>query len=152
MKTRPGSPGEASGPPAAGLPPPAERGATVIPDRVVARIARQAARTAQARRAAVPPDRGGPTAPSASAAVGTGSVRLHLALDLPYPWRARRPGPRGGSLDPPPAAVGGGDEPPYREEDLSHPQAGQLGHPFGDVLLDPLTGVGDVGGKDGPPR
>ncbi|MFI0812158.1 Asp23/Gls24 family envelope stress response protein [Streptomyces echinatus] len=85
MKTRPGSPGEASGPPAAGLPPPAERGATVIPDRVVARIARQAARTAQARRAAVPPDRGGPTAPSASAAVGAGSVRLHLALDLPYP-------------------------------------------------------------------
>ncbi|MFL4904903.1 Asp23/Gls24 family envelope stress response protein [Streptomyces sp. MMS24-I2-30] len=87
MRTRPGSPGEASGPPAptTGLPPPAERGATVIPDRVVARIATQAARTAQSRRAAVPADRGGPTAPSASAAVRTGSVRLHLALDLPYP-------------------------------------------------------------------
>ncbi|MEU3524755.1 hypothetical protein AB0E62_12925 [Streptomyces sp. NPDC038707] len=39
MKTRPGSPGEASGPPAPadGLPPPAERGATVIPDRAVRR-------------------------------------------------------------------------------------------------------------------
>ncbi|MEU2931173.1 Asp23/Gls24 family envelope stress response protein [Streptomyces sp. NPDC007251] len=87
MKTRPGSPGKASGPPAPapGLPPPAERGATVIPDRVVARIATQAARTAQARRAAVPPDRGGPTATSASAAVRTGSVRLHLTMDLPYP-------------------------------------------------------------------
>ncbi|WP_053711595.1 Asp23/Gls24 family envelope stress response protein [Streptomyces sp. NRRL B-3648] len=87
MKTRPGSPGEGPGPPApaAGLPPPAERGATVIPDRVVARIARQAARTAQSRRAAVPPDRSAAEAPSASAAVRTGSVRLHLALDLPYP-------------------------------------------------------------------
>ncbi|MET9449833.1 Asp23/Gls24 family envelope stress response protein [Streptomyces cinerochromogenes] len=87
MKARPGSPGEASDPPApaAGLPPPAERGATVIPDRMVARIATQAARTAQSRRAAVPPDRSAPAAPSASAAVRTGSVRLHLAMDLPYP-------------------------------------------------------------------
>lgn len=88
MRTRPGSPplGEGPGPPArAGLPPPAERGATVIPDRVVARIATQAARTAQSRRAAIPPDRGGPAAPSASAAIRTGSVRLHLAMDLPYP-------------------------------------------------------------------
>ncbi|MER6067163.1 Asp23/Gls24 family envelope stress response protein [Streptomyces sp. NPDC001792] len=87
MKTRPGSPGEGPGPPAptAGLPPPAERGATVIPDRVVARIAAQAARAAQSRRAAVPPDRGGPAAPRASAAVRTGSVRLHLTMDLPYP-------------------------------------------------------------------
>ncbi|WP_030173830.1 Asp23/Gls24 family envelope stress response protein [Streptomyces sp. NRRL S-813] len=87
MKTRPGSPGEGSAPPArtTGLPPPAERGATVIPDRVVARIAAQAARTAQSRRAAVPPDRGSPAAPSASAAVRIGSVRLHLSMDLPYP-------------------------------------------------------------------
>ncbi|MEU9443322.1 Asp23/Gls24 family envelope stress response protein [Streptomyces sp. NPDC048304] len=87
MKTRPGTPREASGPPAptAGLPSPAERGATVIPDRVVARIATQAARVAQSRRAAILPDRGGPTAPSASAAVRTGSVRLHLTMDLPYP-------------------------------------------------------------------
>ncbi|MFE0454590.1 Asp23/Gls24 family envelope stress response protein [Streptomyces sp. NPDC058914] len=86
MRTRPAPPGEGSSSPAAvGLPPPAERGATVIPDRVVARIATQAARTAQSRRAAVPPERGGPAAPSASAAVRTGSVRLHLAMDLPYP-------------------------------------------------------------------
>ncbi|MFF4645892.1 Asp23/Gls24 family envelope stress response protein [Streptomyces sp. NPDC001389] len=89
MSTRPGFPvsGEGPGPPdlAAGLPPPAERGATVIPDRVVARIAAQAARTAQARRAAIAPDRGKPAAPSASAAIRTGSVRLHLDMDLPYP-------------------------------------------------------------------
>jgi len=77
-----------SGPPTAratNLPPPAERGATVIPDKVVARIAAQAARTAQARRAAVPPDRGRSSVPSASAASHTGSVRLHLTLDMPYP-------------------------------------------------------------------
>ncbi|MFF4354714.1 Asp23/Gls24 family envelope stress response protein [Streptomyces sp. NPDC001530] len=89
MNTRPGSPplGERPGPPgrSGGLPPPAERGATVIPDRVVARIAAQAARTAQSRRAAIPPDRSGPAAPSASAAIRTGSVRLHLSMDLPYP-------------------------------------------------------------------
>lgn len=57
MRTRPGSPpfDEGSGPSAraAGLPPPAERGTTVIPDRVVARIAAQAARAAQSRRAAL---------------------------------------------------------------------------------------------------
>ncbi|MES4890859.1 Asp23/Gls24 family envelope stress response protein [Streptomyces sp. NPDC096012] len=87
MKTRPASPGAGSGPPppVAGLPPPAERGATVIPDRVVARIAAQAARTAQSRRAAVPPGRSAPMAPSASAAVRTGAVRVHLTMDLPYP-------------------------------------------------------------------
>lgn len=88
MNTRPGSQplGEGPGPPrAAGLPPPPERGATVIPDRVVARIAAQAARTAQSRRAAIPSDRSGPAAPSASAAIRTGSVRLHLTMDLPYP-------------------------------------------------------------------
>lgn len=70
---------------AASLPPPAERGATIIPDKVVARIAARAARTAQSRRAAIPPDRGRPAAPSATAAIRTGSVRLHLAMDLPYP-------------------------------------------------------------------
>ncbi|MEV5010238.1 MULTISPECIES: Asp23/Gls24 family envelope stress response protein [unclassified Streptomyces] len=89
MRTRPGSPppGEGSGPSAraAGLPPPAERGATVIPDRVVARITARAARTAQSRRAALPPDPSGPAAPSASAAVRSGSVRLHLTMELPYP-------------------------------------------------------------------
>ncbi|MEU2741073.1 Asp23/Gls24 family envelope stress response protein [Streptomyces sp. NPDC007095] len=89
MSTLPGSraPGEGPGPPgrSSDLPPPAERGATVIPDRVVARIAARAARAAQSRRAAIPPDRSAPAAPSARATVRTGSVRLHLAMDLPYP-------------------------------------------------------------------
>ncbi|WP_374982422.1 Asp23/Gls24 family envelope stress response protein [Streptomyces fradiae] len=87
MRTRSAPPDEGPDPsaPAAGLPPPAERGAIVIPDRVVARIAARAARTAQSRRAAVPPDRGRPEAPHASATVRAGSVRLHLAMDLPYP-------------------------------------------------------------------
>ncbi|MFF7974358.1 Asp23/Gls24 family envelope stress response protein [Streptomyces sp. NPDC007905] len=69
------------------LPPPAERGATVIPDRVVARITARVARTALAQRVAVP-RRGHPGAvapPDASAATRGGSTRLHLALDLPYP-------------------------------------------------------------------
>ncbi|MEU6093174.1 Asp23/Gls24 family envelope stress response protein [Streptomyces sp. NPDC047085] len=90
MSARPGSAtplGAGSGPPApvVGLPPPAERGATIIPDKVVARIAAEAARKAQLRCAAIPPDRSGPAALSASAATHTGSVRLHLTLDLPYP-------------------------------------------------------------------
>jgi uncharacterized alkaline shock family protein YloU len=89
VNARPGSAASTdSWPPpaqAVGLPPPAERGATVIPDKVVARIAAQAARAAQSRRAAVPADRGGSSVPSASAASHTGWVRLHLALDLPYP-------------------------------------------------------------------
>ncbi|MGV9251535.1 Asp23/Gls24 family envelope stress response protein [Streptomyces sp. NPDC003697] len=89
MRTRPGPPlpGEGPGPPApdTGLPPPAERGATVIPDRVVARIAAQAAHTAQSRRGAAPSGRDGPARPDASATTRTGSVRLHLSLDLPYP-------------------------------------------------------------------
>lgn len=76
-----GQPGQAGH-----LPPPAERGATVIPDRVVARVAARAARTAQARRAGLPPDRRrGSAPPDASAATHGGSVRLGLSLDLPYP-------------------------------------------------------------------
>ncbi|CAM5689812.1 MULTISPECIES: Asp23/Gls24 family envelope stress response protein [Streptomyces] len=90
MKTRPGTSGQESAPPTTSLPAPAERGATVIPDRVVARIAAQAAHTAQSRHAAVLPDRGSPEAPSASAAVRIGSVRLHLTMDLPYPTNIPR--------------------------------------------------------------
>jgi hypothetical protein len=80
-------PGGSSPPstPAADLPPPAERGATVIPDKVVSRIAAQAARTAQSRRAAVPPDRDRPAPPAATSAIHAGAVRLHLSMDLPYP-------------------------------------------------------------------
>ncbi|MFF0465230.1 Asp23/Gls24 family envelope stress response protein [Streptomyces mexicanus] len=90
MSTGPGStgaPGTGPGPRsrAPGLPPPAERGATVIPDRVLARIAARAAREAQGRRAALPADQSGSSAPSATAATRTGSVSLHLTLDLPYP-------------------------------------------------------------------
>lgn len=90
MSARPASatpPDAEPGPPvrAARLPPPAERGATVIPDRVVARVATQATHAALLRRAAVPPDLGESTGPSATAATHAGSVRLHLALDLPYP-------------------------------------------------------------------
>lgn len=66
------------------LPPPAERGATVVPDRVVARIAARAARVAQAQRAALPPGGRG-DAPDASAATRGGVARVHLSLDLPYP-------------------------------------------------------------------
>ncbi|PZG90160.1 Asp23/Gls24 family protein [Streptomyces sp. NTH33] len=69
---------------AGGLPAPRERGATVIPDRVVARIAARVVRTVQERRAALPPE-GRTAAPTASAATRGGSVRLSLALDLPYP-------------------------------------------------------------------
>ncbi|MBL1110370.1 Asp23/Gls24 family envelope stress response protein [Streptomyces sp. 5-8] len=79
------SPG--NGPPAhqVALPAPAERGATVIPDKVVARVAAQAGRVAQLHRAAIPPDRGQAAAPNASVISHRGSVRLHLAMDLPYP-------------------------------------------------------------------
>lgn len=89
MTTRPGSqlPDEGPGPPgrSADLPPPAERGppssrtgwSPVSPPGPHARPSPGA-----------PPYRptgAGLAAPSASAAVRTGSVRLHLAMDLPYP-------------------------------------------------------------------
>jgi len=75
------------GPPVRGVgrPPPAERGATVILDKVVARIAARAARAAQSRRAGPPPGLSTSAAPSASAATHTGAVRLRLTLDLPHP-------------------------------------------------------------------
>ncbi|MEU1466426.1 Asp23/Gls24 family envelope stress response protein [Streptomyces sp. NPDC005727] len=81
---RPGQEGTTSAP-TTGLPPPAERGATVIPDKVVTRIAAKAARTSQARRAAVPVHQNQPARPRVTAAVRDGSVRLHLDMDLPYP-------------------------------------------------------------------
>jgi hypothetical protein len=71
---------EAASPP---LPPPAERGATVIPDKVVARLATRAAREALARQLPSPGCELG--APRASAEVSHGSARLRVALDLPYP-------------------------------------------------------------------
>ncbi|MBT2404921.1 Asp23/Gls24 family envelope stress response protein [Streptomyces sp. ISL-87] len=65
------------------LPPAAERGATVIPDKVVARIAARAAREALHRQAGT--SHMNLAAPRASVAVAGGSARLGLTLDLPYP-------------------------------------------------------------------
>ncbi|MGW6917779.1 hypothetical protein ACWGB8_28720 [Kitasatospora sp. NPDC054939] len=61
-----------------------ERGATVIPDRVVARIAARAGREALA---AQPhrPTRPAPPTPDASAHVHGDSARIRLAIELPYP-------------------------------------------------------------------
>ncbi|MEU9237220.1 Asp23/Gls24 family envelope stress response protein [Streptomyces subrutilus] len=65
--------------------PSAERGATVIPEKVVARIAARAAKEALADRtdAAAAPVK--PATPRASATVGGGSARLELSVELPYP-------------------------------------------------------------------
>ncbi|MFF3564670.1 Asp23/Gls24 family envelope stress response protein [Streptomyces sp. NPDC002574] len=70
------------------LPPPAERGSTDIPERVVERIAARAAREATTRRTG----RRALGSPSASAAVHHGSARLALSLDLPYPLDLARTG------------------------------------------------------------
>ncbi len=66
-------------------PPPAERGATVIPDRVVARIAARVARTELHRL-------GGPrepltdlAAPGVRVRTHEGTAHLALSVDLPYP-------------------------------------------------------------------
>jgi uncharacterized alkaline shock family protein YloU len=66
------------------LPPPGERGATVVPGKVVARIAGRAAHEALARQggAAAALDL---RAPRSTAAVYDGSTRLTVSLDLPYP-------------------------------------------------------------------
>ncbi|MGW9072869.1 Asp23/Gls24 family envelope stress response protein [Streptomyces yangpuensis] len=67
------------------VPPAAERGATVIPDKVVARIAARAAQEALATLPAAPAAPAALTSPHASATTGGGAARLRLALDLPYP-------------------------------------------------------------------
>ncbi|KJY44824.1 hypothetical protein VR46_18240 [Streptomyces sp. NRRL S-444] len=59
----------------------AERGATVISDKAVARIAARAAKEAVATSVA----HAKLAAPRASVTVGSGAVRLGLTLDLPYP-------------------------------------------------------------------
>ncbi|MEW1914133.1 hypothetical protein AB0442_37920 [Kitasatospora sp. NPDC085895] len=61
-----------------------ERGATVIPDRVVARIAARAGREALAAQP-YRPARPAPPTPDASAHVHGGSARIRLAVELPYP-------------------------------------------------------------------
>lgn len=65
--------------------PAAERGATVIPDKVVARIAGRAAQEALAALMDTPAARAGPAAPRASVSVGGGAARLRLNLHFPYP-------------------------------------------------------------------
>lgn len=71
--------------PADGLPAPAERGATVIPDKVVARIAARAAQEALTRQTGGPLSRRQLGAPRSRATAHDGRARLGLLLDLPYP-------------------------------------------------------------------
>ncbi|MEV6318830.1 Asp23/Gls24 family envelope stress response protein [Streptomyces sp. NPDC051776] len=89
MTTRPSAPAlpGASGDAGAGgrLPPPAERGATMIPEKVVARIAARAAREALLRQPAPPPVRRVLAEPRSSVVVHRGAARLGLTVDLPYP-------------------------------------------------------------------
>ena len=68
-----------------GLPPPAGRGATVIPDRVVARIAARVASTALHRLTGPRHPLTDPAAPDARATTHDGTARLALSVDLPYP-------------------------------------------------------------------
>ncbi|WP_374772608.1 Asp23/Gls24 family envelope stress response protein [Streptomyces sp. NBC_01310] len=65
--------------------PAAERGATVIPDRVVARIAARAAKEALATHTDTSAAHAKLADPRASVTVGSGAARLGLTLDLPYP-------------------------------------------------------------------
>lgn len=67
------------------LVPAAERGATLIPDKVVARITARAAREALAGQAGAPAEHPGLATPRSMVAVHAGSARLRLSLDLPYP-------------------------------------------------------------------
>ncbi|MFD0268464.1 hypothetical protein ACFVGY_18110 [Streptomyces sp. NPDC127106] len=68
--------------------PPAERGATRIADRVVAKIAAQAAREALAARPGGPPRAAGPggeAAPHATVTVHHDIARVRVSLELDYP-------------------------------------------------------------------
>lgn len=67
------------------LPAPARRGATLVPEAVVARIAARAAREALSGRAAVPAVGPGPGSPRSTAVVHEGSARISVSVDLPYP-------------------------------------------------------------------
>ncbi|WP_406444180.1 Asp23/Gls24 family envelope stress response protein [Streptomyces sp. NBC_01613] len=82
MSSAPGSPG---GRGTNTLPPPARRGATLIPDTVVALITVRAAREALTRHAGASTARLGLGTPRATASVHEGSARLDVSLDLPYP-------------------------------------------------------------------
>jgi uncharacterized alkaline shock family protein YloU len=86
VTTQPGAalPGAAA-PTQAAVLPAAQRGATVIPEKVVARIAARAAKEALAAHTGAPAARAKLAAPHASATIGSGSARLRLTVDLPYP-------------------------------------------------------------------
>jgi len=83
-----GSSGRPPGEPADdvhGRVPPAARGATVIPDRVVARIAVRVAGTALRRLVGPRQPRTELAAPGARATTYAGTAQLALSVDLPYP-------------------------------------------------------------------
>ncbi|MEU6867840.1 hypothetical protein ABZ924_32175 [Streptomyces sp. NPDC046876] len=65
--------------------PPAERGATQIADRVVAKIAAQAAREALAAQPGGPPSGGTAAAPHATVTVHHDIARVRVSLELAYP-------------------------------------------------------------------
>jgi hypothetical protein len=64
---------------------PGLRGATVVPEAVVARITDRAAYEALSRQSGGPPARLGLSAPRAKAVVHHGSARIVVRMDLPYP-------------------------------------------------------------------
>ncbi|MFH9086252.1 hypothetical protein [Streptomyces sp. NPDC017673] len=74
-----GTPGTATPPPSTPLVPAAERGATRIADRVVAKIAAQAAREALA------PLPGAAAAPHATVVVAQQTARVRVHVELGYP-------------------------------------------------------------------
>ncbi|WP_210947087.1 Asp23/Gls24 family envelope stress response protein [Streptomyces sp. MK37H] len=97
MSTQPPSRPHRGGPGSEGtgtsaLPSPALRGATLIPDTVVARIAVRAAYEALTRQGGEPPVRFGLGTPRTTATVHDGSVRLGVSLELPYPVDIARAG------------------------------------------------------------
>lgn len=79
------APGPAAGEGTDTLPAPALRGATHIPETVVARIAVRAAQEALTRTAGASPARLGLGTPRSTATLHHGSARLGVSLDLPYP-------------------------------------------------------------------
>lgn len=80
----PGDPGD-EGTDAVRLPAPALRGATLIPETVVARITARAAHEALSGQPGLPGARPALGAPRSTATVHHGSARIGVALDLPYP-------------------------------------------------------------------
>ncbi|MGP3946812.1 Asp23/Gls24 family envelope stress response protein [Streptomyces sp. 6N106] len=91
-RPRRGGPGSGESAGTSPLPSPARRGATLIPDTVVARIAVRAAHEALTRQGGEPPPRLGLGTPRTTTTVHGGSVRLGVSLELPYPVDIARAG------------------------------------------------------------